>query len=412
MYSGGSQLDRYRDRAVLITSTILDHKIEKELFDVTSSGKSAQKKVSNFQIRSDIISMRMTYSMYVDHSICHLYDYDLTYTSCGPYGCFLGWRRGSATNWYYNVSQSYLSFFQPNVTSSSSTLNWTELTAKLRSARRIIYNRVPKCGSKFWLAVMTAAQRSFKRHHQFRSGAYKIYRPNATEMMQLLTEVDTFDRTQPWLFDRHLHFVDFTSYNRTTPLYINVVRKPVDRFLSKYYYRRRRPLNGTRLTEAKYTMTFEQCVHTNNTECLTENAYKIGSVLYFCGQAEICITPSKEALSLAKRNVHKHFGVVALIEDTLNGVALLEQTTPTLFRGLTSVAASMINTKVNTAPKTYDKPPKAMEIMEQRLGLENDFYAFIKQRYELFKQYFATERFVNETLVRLTNTGKIKSLQS
>ena len=292
---------------------------------------------------------------------------------------------------------------------SSSTLNWTELTAKMRSARRIIYNRVPKCGSKFWLAVMTAAQRAFKRFHQYRSGIYKTFRPNATEMSQLLAEIDRFNRSKGWLFDRHLHFVDFTSYNRSNPLYINVVRKPVDRFLSKYYYRRRHPLNVTHLAKAKYNMTFEQCVHTNHTECSAENAYKIGSILYFCGQAEICKTPSNEALNLAKRNVNKYYGVVALTEDTLNGIALLEQTTPKLFRGLTSVAASMINTKVNTAPKSYDKPPKAMEIMEQRLELENDFYAFIKQRYELFKQHFQSERFLNERLTQLRDKKKRKS---
>ena len=257
---------------------------------------------------------------------------------------------------------------------------------------------------------MAAAQRSFKRYHQFRSALYGNFRLNATEMNQFLAEIDTFDRTKPWVFDRHLHFVDFTSYNRTNPLYINVVRKPVDMFFSKYYYRRRRPLNATYFTKEKYKMTFEQCVYTNDTECLTEHAHEVGAMMYFCGQAEICTTPSKEALNLAKRNVNKHFGVVALIEDSLNGIALLEQTTPKLFRGLTSVAASMINTKVNTARKTYDKPPKAIKMMDQRLVLENEFYAFIKQRYELFKQYFQTERFVNETLAKLSVKSMAQSV--
>ena len=159
----------------------------------------------------------------------------------------------------------------------------------------------------------------------------------------------------------------------------------------------------------RHSMTFDECVYSYHWECSAEYAFRVGSVPYFCGQAEVCIKPSKEAVQLAKRNVNKYYGVVALTEDIMNGVALLEQTTPKLFRGLTSVAASMINTKVNTAPKSYDKPPKAMEIMEQRLELENDFYAFIKQRYELFKQHFQTERFLNERLTQLRDKKKRKS---
>ena len=139
----------------------------------------------------------------------------------------------------------------------------------------------------------------------------------------------------------------------------------------------------------RHSMTFDECVYSYHWECSAEYAFRVGSVPYFCGQAEVCIKPSKEAVQLAKRNVNKYYGVVALTEDIMNGVALLEQTTPKLFRGLTSVAASMINITNSNATKTFHRQQQnAMEMMDQRLALDNELYSFIKQRYEVFKDIF------------------------
>ena len=41
---------------------------------------------------------------------------------------------------------------------------------------------------------------------------------------------------QPSLYDRHVYFLDFRQFNRTQPVYINMVRDPVDRVVSRYYF--------------------------------------------------------------------------------------------------------------------------------------------------------------------------------
>ena len=145
-------------------------------------------------------------------------------------------------------------------------------------------------------------------------------------------------------------------------------------------------------------MTFEQCVYSNHSECSLQNAFKTGAIPYFCGHAAVCRQPTIEAVVLAKKNVNRYFGVVALTEDIMNGLVLLEQTTPSMFEGLTRVTSHMANRRINSARGEIRRSQRAMEIMEKRLELENHFYAFVKQRYTLFKDYFQTENFRNEII--------------
>ena len=284
--------------------------------------------------------------------------------------------------------------------------HWKQLSSRMRSATRIFYNRVPKCASKFIITLLTVAQEvSSQRYKLYHSKKYNKFRLNNTEMNAFLTEIDAYDRTErPWVFDQHTYFVNFKEHNRTNPLYINVVRKPIDLLFSKYHFRRRRDFDPEKMSAKRHNMTYDDCVFSNQYECTARYAFRVGSVPYFCGQAEVCTKPSKEAVQVAKRNVNRYYGVVALMEDLMNGIALLEQTTPKLFKGMTAMAASMINRRINKRKKKAERPAKALAIMEERLQYDNELYAFLKQRYMLFKRYFQTESFVKQTLGSINQT--------
>ena len=43
---------------------------------------------------------------------------------------------------------------------------------------------------------------------------------------------------QPFCYEKHMHFLDTADYNTTNPIYINIVRHPIDRIVSWYYYAR------------------------------------------------------------------------------------------------------------------------------------------------------------------------------
>ena len=44
------------------------------------------------------------------------------------------------------------------------------------------------------------------------------------------------DITLPIAFMKHMNFLDFEEFNKTTPIYINMIRHPIDRVISWYYY--------------------------------------------------------------------------------------------------------------------------------------------------------------------------------
>jgi dermatan/chondrotin sulfate uronyl 2-O-sulfotransferase UST len=43
----------------------------------------------------------------------------------------------------------------------------------------------------------------------------------------------------PWSFNRHVFYIDFGKYGvLNPPIYINLIRDPVERIISSYFYRR------------------------------------------------------------------------------------------------------------------------------------------------------------------------------
>ena len=81
----------------------------------------------------------------------------------------------------------------------------------------------------------------------------------------------------PFCYEKHVHFLDTTEFNATNPIYINMVRHPIKRVISWYYYvRSSRYLYAKsdhwmpRLKQMK--VTYEDCVLKKREEC----SYPIG----------------------------------------------------------------------------------------------------------------------------------------
>ena len=49
---------------------------------------------------------------------------------------------------------------------------------------------------------------------------------------------DDYNFTRPFSYVKHLNFLDTREFNLSLPIYINIVRHPVDRVQSWYYYHR------------------------------------------------------------------------------------------------------------------------------------------------------------------------------
>ena len=77
------------------------------------------------------------------------------------------------------------------------------------------------------------------------------------------------NQTYPLSYCKHLNFLNFEEFDKQNPIYINMVRHPVERVISWFYYIRagwylvtkKTTVPGYVFPDVEYLkMTFEECV--------------------------------------------------------------------------------------------------------------------------------------------------------
>ena len=87
----------------------------------------------------------------------------------------------------------------------------------------------------------------------------------------------------PAAYIKHINFLDFEEFDRLNPIYINMVRNPIDRVISWYYYIRqgwyqlnrqattvpasKLSLKKNVMPPPRFKMTFEECFRQKDPEC-------------------------------------------------------------------------------------------------------------------------------------------------
>lgn len=114
--------------------------------------------------------------------------------------------------------------------------------------------------------------------------------------------MDILFNEEPYAYSQHFAFVNFTEHEVQKPIFINLVRDPIERVISWHYYIRAewyyndlkaklgakaRPMPGKEFME----MSFETCVRTNDVHCQFTQNQKTNPIgdhsrqtLFFCGQ--------------------------------------------------------------------------------------------------------------------------------
>ena len=112
-----------------------------------------------------------------------------------------------------------------------------ELINSASTARVLIYNRVSKCASTTMLSLIRNLSESNGFHH-VHSTIYNQRRMHKSEQKELVTNLmKLFSKhKKPYLFNRHVRMLNFTAYGYPQPMHINIVRDPLARFVSAYYY--------------------------------------------------------------------------------------------------------------------------------------------------------------------------------
>ena len=119
------------------------------------------------------------------------------------------------------------------------------------------------------------------------------------------------------------------------PLHLNIIRDPVQRFVSFYHFIRFGNEEGdgadVPMSEEKRTTTINDCIlDKKNNEC-QRPIWQL--VPYLCGQDPVCRTRSIEAVDIAKRNVENDYVLVGLLEELTMTLKILGKVVPDFFDG-------------------------------------------------------------------------------
>ncbi|XP_046746616.1 heparan sulfate 2-O-sulfotransferase pipe-like isoform X2 [Diprion similis] len=308
----------------------------------------------------------------------------------------------------------YYSTINQKLTESYDDMEVLDIDA-LNNTRRatkqvIFFNRVPKVGSQSFMELLRRLS-VFNRFFFNRDRVQRVetIRLAPIEQLQLATMVSGY--AEPSVYIKHVCFTNFTEFNLPEPIYVNLVRDPVERVISWYYYvrapwyyvERKQIFPDLPLPDPNWLKKdFESCVLEGDRECrYLEGEIHEGigdhrrQTLFFCGHSDKCRPfNTVGALERAKLAVEKHYAVVGILEDINSTLTVLENYIPKFFRGATDVYWDEVNsfTKIN---RNFFKPPVSEEVKDlvrKNFTREIEFYQFCRQR--LYKQLRA---------LRLTN---------
>ncbi|XP_073975569.1 heparan sulfate 2-O-sulfotransferase pipe [Rhodnius prolixus] len=279
------------------------------------------------------------------------------------------------------------------------TLSAQSLNNTMKAEKDIVFfNRVPKVGSQTFMELLRnlAMTNDFSFHRDQVQRVETIRIPPA-DQLALATMINSY--STPSVYIKHVCFINFTQYNLPEPIYVNIVRDPVERIISWYYYvrapwyyvERKQVFPDLPLPDPQWLKKdFETCVLRGDRECQYlegETREGIGDhrrqTLFFCGHAEQC-TPfnSDSALQRAKTAVEKHYAVVGVLEDLNSTLTVLEHYIPKFFKGATKTYQEQVESyqKIN---RNSFKPPVSEEVKDmvrRNFTREIEFYHFCRQR--------------------------------
>ncbi|XP_029938715.1 heparan sulfate 2-O-sulfotransferase 1 isoform X1 [Salarias fasciatus] len=255
----------------------------------------------------------------------------------------------------------------------------------------IIYNRVPKTAS----TSFTNIAYDLCRKNQFHVLHVNISRNNPVlslqDQIRFVKNITSWKEKKPGFYHGHMAYLDFAKYGvKDKPLYINVVRDPIERLVSYYYFLRSGDdyRRGLRRRKQGDKQTFDECVSSGGPDCKPEKLWM--QIPFFCGHVSECWNVgSRWALEQAKYNLMNQYLLVGVTEELEDFVMILEAALPRFFKGATELYRTGNKSHLR---KTNDKKPLTKETMEKLRQsdvwkLENEFYEFVLKYFQFVRAH-------------------------
>ncbi len=188
-------------------------------------------------------------------------------------------------------------------------------------------------------------------------------------------------------FTHHFFYIPMEAYKGGDgSIWINVMRDPVERFYSWYYFCRLALFRNKTIKppQSYFDKDLETCVLSGDPECNFApdgSVFREHQVTYFCGNALECRQVGNvAALASAKYHVEAKYAVVGVTENYATTLAVLEAFIPVFFDGVSSLR----NERERWLPRPRNFSAQISEILRRNLSAEYELYDFVRQR--LFRQ--------------------------
>ncbi|KAH1009522.1 uronyl 2-sulfotransferase [Dendroctonus ponderosae] len=240
----------------------------------------------------------------------------------------------------------------------------------------LFLNSVPKSGSEILIFLVEKIQgvNNFK-HIRLKGGNKR--RLTKAQQEEVVDEIYDIRRNLaiPLSFDRNVYFINFTSFDKQLPTYINLIRHPVAKVMARAILKK----------TGKYDSYFIRCLSDSKKNCNFKNGrpYDL-TIPYFCGHDPRCMLLNNQwALETAKKNVERYYQVVGVLEELDTTLDILEEEIPQFFDGAKKTyQANLLD--IYKHKKDPDVPKEVWSTLEESLVKELEFYNWVK--YRLFEQ--------------------------
>jgi len=295
------------------------------------------------------------------------------------------------------------SYLSRELSNEKSNLNPMDLNNTAKAKKEILFfNRVPKVGSQTTMELLKSlSHKNQFTYHKDRTQKVETIKLTYNEEKWLANLVNYFE--PPSVYVKHVCFVNFTQFDMDQPIMVNLVRDPVERVISWYYYvrapwyfvERKRAFPDLPLPNPNWLRKdYETCVKRGDKECTYVDGDERDDfgqqTEFFCGQEDDCTGFNTEiAMKRAMKHVEENYAVVGILEEMNKTLTVLEHYVPRFFKGALNTYWEEIHmySKIN---RNIYKPPVSeatKEIVRKNFTREIEFFEFCKQR--LHKQYMA-----------------------
>lgn len=245
----------------------------------------------------------------------------------------------------------------------------------------LVYNRIPKAGSTTFMALA----KDLADTNGFRMVTPEPYYDHSKIRRAIFDAIVSNTKT---LVVNHFYFPEIVYGDQIA--YMNIMRDPVNRSVSDYYYLRyssRRGNHAVKYRETHGDLSLDECLFKKNNEFagICEPDVNLQSN-FFCGrEGHPCHDQPSMLESFGLRNMRDHFsvGVEERYRETLE---MLEKTFPSFFKGLSARYSDIENGSLNS--NSHPEPSSRAQKHLTRLNKVD--YSLYQQANRLLDEYTRT----------------------